>query len=592
MKSLPIFYTEKIKQYEIQLSNIKKRIAFFSVFRLIAFLSIAASIYLYIQQKENFFLLSAVAFFGLFIWLVKISLQLKEQQSLIDKLFFINKNELDVVETRTNSFNDGIEFLTHESYLDDLDIFGQRSLYHLLNRTTTSHGSKQLAALLSKPLLIKKEIEESQEAISTLSSQTEKRQLLIAQGLLHKEEKGNLNNITQWLKTHGKLHHNLWLKILRIVLPLYNICAALYYLSTDNLPPLLIGIAASSALVGVFIKYINEQHLLISKKKEILDQYAAILKVFGTIDNGPSKKLQELQTTTAKASEAIKKLSQLSSFFDQRGNLLVAVFFNMLFVYDLQCLLALENWKEKYKSDFDEWINCVGEIECLNSLATFAFNNSVYTWPLVTENNLRIEAKQMAHPLMPEKERIPNDFEIGNGSMLQLITGSNMSGKTTFLRTIGVNLILAQCGAPVCAALFSFTPMNILSSIRVSDSLQEHTSYFMAELKRLKQIINRLQSGEVFLVMIDEILRGTNSDDKTHGSELFIRKLLQYKCVSLFATHDLSLSVLENEFPGVVNNYCFESVIENGELYFDYTLQRGVAKNKNASFLMKKMEIV
>jgi len=167
-----------------------------------------------------------------------------------------------------------------------------------------------------------------------------------------------------------------------------------------------------------------------------------------------------------------------------------------------------------------------------------------------------------------------------------------MSGKTTFLRTLGVNLVLAQCGAPVCANSFSFTPMHIQSSIRVSDSLQESTSYFMAELKRLHDIVIKLESGEPSLVLIDEILRGTNSDDKTHGSEQFIKKLIAYNCLTMFATHDLSLSVLENESPEKIDNYCFESVIENGELIFDYKLRKGVARNKNASFLMQKMGII
>jgi DNA mismatch repair ATPase MutS len=234
----------------------------------------------------------------------------------------------------------------------------------------------------------------------------------------------------------------------------------------------------------------------------------------------------------------------------------------------------------------------VAEIECLNSFSTFRFNNPDYCFPSVSEGSLVIEAKQIAHPLIPEKERVPNDFAIGIKDRLQLITGSNMSGKTTFLRTIGVNLLLARCGAPVCAGYFCFSPMLILTSIRISDSLQEHTSYFMAELKRLKQIILSLQKDQTALVLVDEILRGTNSEDKTQGSRQFIRKLLQYHCVALFATHDLSLSVLENEYPGAVANYCFESIIKDNELDFDYTLQKGVAKNKNASFLMKKMEII
>jgi DNA mismatch repair ATPase MutS len=194
--------------------------------------------------------------------------------------------------------------------------------------------------------------------------------------------------------------------------------------------------------------------------------------------------------------------------------------------------------------------------------------------------------------LIPEKERVANDFTIGRNNRLQIITGSNMSGKTTFLRTLGVNLLLAQCGAPACASSFTCTPMQILSSLRINDSLQEHTSYFMAELKKLQQIIMQLKPGLPALVLIDEILKGTNSEDKTFGSEQFIHTLLQYNSLTLFATHDLSLSKLELSFPDIICNYCFESRIEDGQLYFDYKLRKGIAKNKNASFLMKQMGII
>jgi DNA mismatch repair ATPase MutS len=233
----------------------------------------------------------------------------------------------------------------------------------------------------------------------------------------------------------------------------------------------------------------------------------------------------------------------------------------------------------------------VGEIELLTSMSAFAFNNSGYTYPLLHES-MQLTAHDVAHPLIPANVSVPNSIVVGDQEKLVILTGSNMSGKTTFLRTLGVNLVLAQCGAPVNARHFSFRPMAILSSIRVGDSLQENTSYFMAELKKLHRIIEVLQTGQPALVLIDEILRGTNSDDKTHGSEQFIRKLINFNCLTLFATHDLSLSVLENELTGRVSNYCFESIISQGELLFDYSLQRGVARNKNASFLMEKMGII
>ena len=337
----------------------------------------------------------------------------------------------------------------------------------------------------------------------------------------------------------------------------------------------------------------HRQHQLIGQKQTILQQYADILAVFSGVETGGSPQLEALRGQAREAHGAIRRLSRLTSFFDSRLNLLVFIFLNSLAFYELQCLVALERWKARYRAKFPGWIGAVGEIDALNSLATFAFNHPGYVYPAPTEDqNLYILAKQLAHPLIPPDRRVANDVEIGAQAQLILVTGSNMSGKTTFLRTVGVNLLLAQCGAPVCAADFSFTPMQLLTSLRISDSLQEQTSYFMAELKKLKEIVGLLETGSPTLVLIDEILRGTNSEDKTYGSEHFARKLLGYRCLALFATHDLALGALETQLPGRVANYCFESVIEYGDLQFDYRLQRGIARNKNASFLMKKMGII
>src|SRR5690606_34185973 len=203
-------------------------------------------------------------------------------------------------------------------------------------------------------------------------------------------------------------------------------------------------------------------------------------------------------------------------------------------------------------------------------------NHPQYAWPKIVDGKPLIRATAASHPLIPDTESVSNDFCIGESEKLMLVTGSNMSGKSTFLRTVGINLLLAQCGAPVCAQQFTCTTMSILTSIRISDSLQEHTSYFMAELKRLRQIINALETGAPALVLIDEVLRGTNSSDKTHGSEALIRKLIAHNCLAIFATHDLSLGELENIYPSLISNYCFESRIDNGELLFDYRLHDGI----------------
>lgn len=587
------FYGNKARLYTEGVLSFKRKIAASALLRLLAFAASGFSGYFYFTQRTTGLLLLCILFFLLFVLLVIYAQRLKERKTLIEQLLFINNNELGVLNNEPNQMDNGSLFANGMGYAEDLDIFGPRSLFHLLNRCTTSHGKSSLAALLARPLSNPAAIRQRQEAVQTLSGQANQRQLITAQGLLHAETEGNLHSLETWLQPAASLHKKRWLQVLRWVLPLYNIPCFLYYIATGEILYIAIGVAAAWLVTARYAKYIHSQHELISKKQSVLNQYAGILKAFAAVETGSSSVLQQLRQTALNAHKAIGNLAKLSSFFDQRLNLLVNLFLNSLILYDMQCILALEQWKEQHKSHFQQWLHTVGDIECLNTLAGFAFNYPGFTYPSVhTGETLFISTTQMAHPLIAATERVANDFETGKSNRLILVTGSNMSGKTTFLRTLGVNLILAQSGAPVCAKEFIFSPMEILTSIRVNDSLQEHTSYFLAELKRLQQIILRLQHNQPALVLIDEILRGTNSEDKTYGSEQFIRQLLQYNCITLFATHDLTLASLENTYKGQISNYCFESIIQDDALHFDYKLQPGVARNKNASFLMKQMGIV
>lgn len=592
MQTPAAYYEERIKQLNTEQESVKQRSVVVAIARLAIFLALAWCVWHWIQEGGLNYKLLTGAFLVLFVVFIRLALNLSDRKKLLEQLLFLNRNELDVLQYKPSQFDHGAAFGS-DGYTGDLDIFGPNSLYHLLNRTTTQHGSQALAHLLKQSLLDKQMIEAQQEAVRTLSNQPELRQLIVANGLQHRETEGNLHDVDSWLKTPPILHGKQWVNLVRWLIPAFTIGAFTFYLYTDNYRLLIAVALLSWIILGLFIKEINKQHVLLGKKQSILEQYAAILQLFSTASKGNSQLLQQQQDTAVEAHQAIKKLSRLAGLFDQRVNMLVGIFLNSFFVFDLQCLWRLESWKTANKDRFAHWIDCVGIIETLNSLATFAYNNPAYHWPTVQDNGLSIAGKAIAHPLIPAKECVANDYTMGATERLALVTGSNMSGKTTFLRTVGVNLLLAQCGAPVSAQSFAFTPMNLLTSIRVSDSLQEHTSYFMAELKRLKQIIQYLQQNKApALVLIDEILRGTNSEDKTHGSEQFIKKLLQYHCLTMFATHDLSLSILEQELPGQLSNYCFESIIRDGELIFDYTLQRGVAKNRNASFLMQKMEII
>jgi DNA mismatch repair ATPase MutS len=588
-----LFYQEKIDSYTESVQSFKRKIAVSAILRLLLFAAFAVSAYFFFKHWSTGLLLISLLFFVAFLLLVWYALRLKEKKALLEKLLFINANELGVLNNEPNRLDNGSSFANGKGYAEDLDIFGPRSLFHLLNRCTTAHGREYLATLLREPLTDPAGITARQQAVQFMSDQPDKRQLITAHGLLHAEAEGNLHSIAEWLQPAAGLHKKKWLQAVRWALPSYTIPSFLYYIATGNILYAGVGIAATWLITARYAKYIHRQHQLISKKQSILEQYAGILKTFVTVETGSSSVLKQLQQTAGNAHSAIGTLAKLSSFFDQRLNLLVNIFLNSLAMYDMQCILALEQWKERHKNNFGQWLLAVGDIECLNALACFAFNNPHFAYPQVDQSEtLYIKANQMAHPLISAAECVVNDFEAGKSSRLLLVTGSNMSGKTTFLRTLGVNLILAQSGAPVCAAAFIFTPMEILTSIRVNDSLQEHTSYFMAELKRLQQIILQLRQNKPALVLIDEILRGTNSEDKTHGSEQFIKQLLRYNCITLFATHDLALAPLENEYEGMISNYCFESILQNNTLHFDYKLRAGVAKNKNASFLMKQMGII
>lgn len=586
------FHLQQIVRYSNEIGKLRSKLLVVSVLRLASFLLFGGSVYLLITHdapQYRFFVIFSVI---LFFLLLRYFSTYKAAKKFAEQLLFINQNEKDVTEGKHSAFEDDTDLPCVAIYADDLDLYGEGSLFHYLNRTTTTHGSAWLVKMLENPHLAKNDIENSQSAIQALAKQPEKMQRIIARGLSESIEGENVKSVNSWLNTRSALLNRSWLKIVRYVLPLTTIVSFLYYLDSDNPIPFGIAVVLSWLIVGSFASYISGQHAHIGKKQSVLQQYASILKQFMDVDDEGSTLLQRLKRTADAGNIAIARLSQLTSLFDQRLNLLVNVFLNSFLLYDIQCMILLERWKEKHRDDFNSWTDAVGEIELVVSLGTFSFNHPEYQFPLVQEGAPYIKAEKLAHPLIRAGESVSNDVEAGRREKLLLITGSNMSGKSTFLRTIGTNLLLAQCGAPVCATSFTFTPMKILSSIRITDSLQEHTSYFMAELKRLRQIIDVLELNQPSLVLIDEVLRGTNSSDKTHGSEALIRKLIKAPALTFFASHDLSLSALEGALSGSLSNYCFESTIADGELLFDYKLQQGVARNKNATFLMQKMGII
>jgi DNA mismatch repair ATPase MutS len=253
--------------------------------------------------------------------------------------------------------------------------------------------------------------------------------------------------------------------------------------------------------------------------------------------------------------------------------------------------MALEKWKKDNKENFDDWFTALGYLEALNSLATIKFNHPEWCFPQIKENHFSIDAKALGHPLIPPDKRIDNDIHIHKNGALMLITGSNMAGKSTYLRSVGVNIVLAMAGSVVCAKKISVSPVSLISSMRIADNLSESTSTFYAELKKLKTIIDLVKKENKIFILLDEILRGTNSLDRHIGSKALVTQLIKCHAVGIIATHDLELAKLQNDYPSNILNYYFDVQVEGEELHFDYKLKEGVCNSLNASILMKKIGI-
>jgi DNA mismatch repair ATPase MutS len=267
------------------------------------------------------------------------------------------------------------------------------------------------------------------------------------------------------------------------------------------------------------------------------------------------------------------------------------LFLNSFLLWDVRQMLALNEWRKKNKPIVPKLFHAIAETEVLNTLATIHFNHANWCLPKLTDKHFVFESKDLGHPLIPEKERVDNDFLIEKNTLISLVTGSNMAGKSTFLRSIGINIVLAQVGAPVCAQHFTLSPVRLMTSMLVSDNLAENTSTFYAELKKLKTIIEAVNNSEKVFVLLDEILRGTNSHDRHTGSTAFITQLIRHHAFAVIATHDLELADLKKGFSQSLENYHFDVQVKGEELFFDYKLKEGVCHSLNASLLMKKIGI-
>jgi hypothetical protein len=519
-----------------------------------------------------------------------------EKKDFFGNLETINRNEIKALSGDLSPFNNGSNWINSDhDFSNDIDLFGNDSLFHFLNRTVTGHGRETLAYWLSDPFKISGNVKQRQEAVSELSGKMEWRQEFIAHGTGKTLDKGDIEGLLKWLNDKSGFLSSPVLKIVVWLFPVLALTSLILLIAGYlHYSVFTIFFFVNLLLVLAQIRNTGRIHIQVSKKYEYLSTLRQLLISFEK-ESFRSSVLRDIRNKISgdefSAVQRIKKLSNIIQSFDSRLNLLVGFVLNGLLLWDFHCILSLEKWKDESKSQFPDWLRQVGEIDAFISFANFAFNNPGYAYPELSDGETVFSASEMGHPLIDGNKRICNDFRIPEKGKVFIITGANMAGKSTFLRTVAINFMLAMTGAPVCANDLKFTPLKLFTSMRTTDSLTQNESYFYAELKRLKTLKTRLEEGEEILFILDEILKGTNSADKSNGSKLFMKKIVALRGTGLIATHDTSLGDMENEFPGVFINRCFEIEIDGENISFDYKLQDGITKKMNAALLMKQMGI-
>ncbi len=595
MKSASGFYQQKIKDFSSGLQSVSQKLKWFGWYRFFSFVFIFVPLFAF---KVGIILSLSLSLFAtiLFFFLVRKNIQLEKQKSKITVLKKLAEDENLALKHSFSHFKTGAEFLdVNHNYSYDLDLFGEGSLFQFINRTVTKSGERKLAEWLMNPFISKTEIRQKQEAIKELSKIPEWRLNFLAEGRLFEETNGMNDEIKAWSDMELQLSNAEKIKWLIRIFPVVTILSIVRSVMGFTDLFLFLFVLSQWILVFVFFwKKINEFFRFFGRKSQLLGKYMQLLQQIESCDfqSDYLVGLKENILFPESAGSTFGKLKTLVKEFEYRVNMLVGFILNSILLWDIRCIYLLWKWHNENHQKLTVWLDSIAEMDALISLGNFAYNHPSYIYPVISDEDFTFNSVDLGHPLLHPEKRIVNDFEINGWSKAIIVTGANMAGKSTFLRTVGVNLILGRIGAPVCATKMNFTPVKIYTNMRTTDSLLKDESYFFAELKRIKGVLERLKKGERIFIILDEMLKGTNSIDKLNGSKKLIRKLIEFESISLIATHDLKLGEMEEEFPNHVFNYCFEIRIDNDELVFDYRLSKGVTKTMNATFLMKKMGII
>jgi hypothetical protein len=555
-------YESLKRRHQSSWEKLNKQANYISILRLVAVIAAGILFYYYTVNSEIWFLALFGILLGVFFLLMNVHVRLSRKRDIAKRLMQINQDEISFLLEGSLPFEDG-------------SILGARSL-----ATALKDGA-------SYELILAR-----QQAASELALLVDFRQKLQAFGQRAQDSEAVYNRIEQWGDTPTK-GINKWFVWLSYLLTAALSCAFVVYLFThDDFWRDTAGRIFTLNLLLFFTQIKKVKQALISGDKidELLLNYSVVLElIIQQKFEAPYLKQLQHNLEESQAGKQIQKLARIYAGMENIANPFAAIIMNGLYFYHVHQLNKLVRWKQRYVKEIPGWLNEIGQLEMLCSVANFKFNNPSYTFPILnTEGKIAFE--HIGHPMIPATKRVTNSVCFADHRFV-ILTGSNMSGKSTFLRTLGINMVLARMGSVVCAAAATLQPMPLLVSMRQSDSLADNESYFFAEVKRLKFIVDHLSNGPAF-VLLDEILRGTNSDDKRSGTIGVIKNMIKFPVVGAIATHDLEVCLITRQHEGTITNKCFEVEIINEELVFDYKLRDGICKNKSATFLMRKMGII
>ena len=587
-------YQQRIEHFKALEESYRRKASVYPFFRLGSF--IAAPIVYYFLYPDGivFSIAGAAACMLLFGFIIRKDVELQAIVKHYTLLKETNMHELAALDHDLSAFDGGHEYIDPlHPYTSDLDIFGRASLFLYINRTTSATGKDTLASWLKAPAS-PEEIRQRQEAVEELKAKIDWRQEFRVSGLKQEKWQQDFRPIIEWLSEPSLFIGNKLLQIAATVLPFVTVPAVIgsFFFIPSYIPTVLV--IVHIIILRKYAKKVDQSWRKTSERVGLLNTYSELISTvekgnFSSSKAGALKNIFTLGSTPA--SVTLKNLSSIVDRLDLRLNIYVYPFINILFFWDIHYILKLEKWKANYRGQVEGWFYALGEFEALASLGNLYHNHPGWTIPMIHDEGFIVQGEETGHPLIPSHKRVSNDIDLEGRGLVMLVTGSNMAGKSTYLRTIGVNIVLAMAGSAVCAKKFTVSAIEVYTSMSIIDSLEENASSFYAELRRLESIIKFVKDNPRSFFLLDEILRGTNSNDRHLGSKALIKQMIKYAGTGIIATHDLELSKLEEEMQGKVRNFSFDVQVENEQLYFDYKLHDGVCRSLNASILMKKMGI-